>query len=298
MKLFYLIMAHHNFAQLDRMIDALEHPEAKFIIHIDRKVNIKDLHAFKFRSKDNCQLLKTRYNITWGGYNMIPATLSLISAVMKYKTKGYCVLLSGMDYPVKSSDDIIGFLSSNYGHEYMDYEPMPRKDWKESNGGLDRVNYYWFVDSMGIRDSMRMFGLQKKAGMTRRFFNDFDFYGGSLWWCLTTECVDYISRFVRVNDAYCNFFTHAFCPDEIFFNSVIANSHYSEKVQKTSLRYIVWANKPHPETLTVDDYEPVVSSGHLWMRKLDLYNENSLKLMDKIDEGILIRQNQNSQTMR
>lgn len=284
MKVFYLIMAHHHFEQLDRMIDALQHPDARFIIHIDKKMNIRKLKPFGFLSANNCQLVKTRYTITWGGYNMIPATIALISAALKYKGKGYCVLLSGMDYPVKPPNDIMRFLSSNYGIEYMDYAPMPRKDWMD-NGGMDRLDYYWFVDSMGLHDSRRMYKLQKKMDMKRPFFENFNLYGGSLWWCLTTECVEYVLKFVKVNDEYCNFFTHVLCPDEIFFNSIIANSQYGKKVQETNLRYIIWNNKPHPEVLTIDDYDKITSSDCLWMRKLDMQNKNSLKLMDKIDDS-------------
>lgn len=284
MEISYLILAHHNFEHLQNMIDALDHPNVKFFIHIDKKVELSLIKKFRFYHMQNCKLIKNRYCVNWGGYNMIRATLRLIKAAYIPKNKGYYVLMSGDDYPMRDTNYIFDFLSDNYGKEFIYYNSMPYSNWSV-DGGMDRIDYYWFIDTIGFNHSAELCKFQKSINMKRPFFEDFKPYGGSQWWCLTSECVNYILKFLRANDIYQSYFESSFVPDEIFFNSIVGNSPFSSAVTGSNLKYIEWnSEEPHPKILVQSDYPNIISSDNLWIRKVN--RRVSLELINEIDRYI------------
>ena len=66
MRVAHLIMAHKNPSQLARLIKKLEHPEADFFIHIDKKV---DITAFlELGDNNHIKFINKRTLVNWGGY--------------------------------------------------------------------------------------------------------------------------------------------------------------------------------------------------------------------------------------
>lgn len=284
MKLTYLILAHNHPEQLERMIEVLNHKNAEFIIHVDKKSDIKEFLTSKLLTFKNVVFLKKRLPVYWGGYNMVAATLNLMKAALRHNKKGYLILLSGHDFPIKPAEHIYDLLSFNYGNEYVEYFSLPSNEWS-MNGGIDRIAYYWFLDKLGVDESMDLFSLQKNASKTRRYFQNFTPYGGSQWWTLTCECADYILRFINRNTLYKQYYELTFIPDEMFFHSIILNSPFKENVQNDNLRYIDWKTGPEtPRILTSDDLNTLFGSDKLWARKFDI-NRDSL-LLDQIEEKL------------
>lgn len=284
MKLIYLILAHNHPDQLERMIEVLNHKNAEFIIHVDKKSDIKQFLTGKLLAFKNVAFLKKRLPVNWGGYNMVAATLSLMKAALRHNKKGYLILLSGHDFPIKPAEHIYDLLSSNYGNQYVEYFSLPTNEWS-MNGGIDRIAYYWFVDKLGGDESMELYSLQKNAGKTRHYFQNFTPYGGSQWWILTCECADYILKFINCNTIYKEYYELTFIPDEMFFHSIILNSPFKENVQNNNLRYIDWKTGPEtPRILTSDDLNTLFGSDKLWARKFDI-NRAPL-VLDRIEEKL------------
>ncbi len=111
----------------------------------------------------------------------------------------YIILLSGQDYPLKNNDYIAKFLNKNYGKEFIEFEPLPRKKWIE--GGLNRINKYHFMD---IRNRYLKYSLKIISNYlpNRKIPNNIKFFGGSLWWSLTLDCVKYVIDFVSKNHEF------------------------------------------------------------------------------------------------
>ena len=284
MKLTYLILAHNHPEQLERMIEVLNHKNAEFIIHVDKKSDIKEFLTSKLLTFKNVAFLKKRLPVNWGGYNMVAATLNLMKAALRHNKEGYLILLSGHDFPIKPAEHIYDHLSFNYGNEYVEYFSLPSNEWS-MNGGIDRIAYYWFVDKLGVDESMGLFSLQKNVSKTRHYFQNFTPYGGSQWWTLTCECADYILRFINRNPIYREYYELTFIPDEMFFHSIILNSPFKENVQNDNLRYIDWKTGPEtPRILTSDDLNTLFGSDKLWARKFDI-NRGPL-LFDQIEEKL------------
>ncbi|MEH6309078.1 beta-1,6-N-acetylglucosaminyltransferase [Olivibacter sp. CPCC 100613] len=265
----YLILAHDNLSQLDKLVHTLNSSYSRFYIHIDRRVQYKEINRRDFVSLKNVVVLKNRVAIHWGGFNMIKATLSLMWKALNGKDIGYYVLLSGQDFPIKSNEIIYDILSKNYGAEFLQYWSIPYKNWIY-NGGIGRFRYYWFIDKIGFKDSSTLYQLQVKSGFERRYFEDFPPFGGSQWWCLTHEAVTYVVKFINYNKIILNYFEHTLIPDEIFFHTILLNSPFKDKVFNNNLRYLqLEEDKASPNVLTSSDYQILKESNSLWARKFD-----------------------------
>ena len=135
MKIAYLILAHNNMKHLERLIEALNDDEVSFFIHIDKKVNMPAL----IKRYSNVKILENRFDVKWMGYSMVEATLSMLeTAYNSNDCYDYFILLSGVDYPIKSNQYIKSFFAENNGKSFINTVKMP------GNGKtFDRLEYYY-----------------------------------------------------------------------------------------------------------------------------------------------------------
>ena len=109
--------------------------------------------------------------------------------------------------------------------------------------------------------------LQKK-GLGYRSLPDIPIYGGSAWWSLTRECVQYM---VSQKDFVEQVYIDTQFPDESFAQTVIMNSPYATTVVNDDLRYICWEtrNNSHPAVLDITDFYSIIRGKDLFARKID-----------------------------
>ena len=90
-------------------------------------------------------------------------------------------------------------------------------------------------------------------------------------------------EFSRESPEFLLRFTHTFCPEEMFFQSLLLNSLLKHDVVNDNLRYIdwEWRNGTFPANLDESDYEKLIASGKLFGRKLEF--PVGVKLLQKID---------------
>lgn len=74
------------------------------------------------------------------------------------------------------------------------------------------------------------------------------------------------------------------CGEEVFFQTVLWNSSYREKIIKTNLRYVDWSVKAPPKFLDESDYENIVKSNNVFCRKID--SLKSKALIDKLEKYV------------
>lgn len=283
MYLNYLILAHKNLAQVDRLIDNLMGDYTYIYIHIDKRVPAEQIRKHRFASQSRVKVIRNRVAVYWGGFSMVKATLNLMKAASAGGRPGYYTLLSGQDFPLQSNESIRSFFQKNEGKEFMNYWRMPYKGWV--NGGLDRIKYYWFVDKIGMYNSDLFCRFQRENNMERAYFKDYPPYGGSQWWCLSLDCVRYMLDFIERHPSVPEFFEMTLIPDESFFSTILLNSPYSENVVNDNLRYIVFeGGRPHPNLLGADDFPRLMESGKLWARKFDEAHDHTV--LDRIEECI------------
>ena len=273
MKHAFLILAHKNFSQLMQMIAALQSKKSLFFVHIDKKSEmLRHISQAMIESPSNIMLSDRQVNVNWGGFSMIEATVCLMNML---RDSGVCAdyvhLLSGQDLPLCPPQEIDLFFENNYGKNFMEYHTIPCKGW-ENNGGLDRINYKWDVDG-GETDRAKL--------ESRPFLTDIHPYGGSQWWSLTGECVEWMISMCHSGNLLYDFYRNTNIPDEMLFQTAIMHSPFATTVVNDNLRYINWTDGPeYPRILRNEDWDKLRCSGKLFARKFDICKDANI--MNKI----------------
>lgn len=284
MKFIYLILAHQNPCQLRKLVDSLNTDYSTFVIHIDAKIPIFPfLHLFHDYSNGKVFFCPERKNIVWGKYSMIEATMSMIAYALKLELDAdYFHLLSGQDYPVKSNNEILNFFIKHNGRNFIDFFSLPDKRWKVSSG---RILYRW---GMNTTHCMEYSDLEYYNSEKHKIVNipaDYNLYGGSQWWSLHKECLNYLYALYSEGNLF-EAFRYAYIPDEILFQILILNSRFKESVIKNNLRYCRWiAGHPHPEIIDEDDFKLIRNSTNmLFARKFSNSQDQMIKKFDAINK--------------
>lgn len=110
MKIAYLILCHTDPIHISRLANKLTEIDSGFVyIHVDNKVSIKEYKDL-LKSNSKVKFITNRVNVHWGGYSSVKATLNLLDEAYKEYKYDRFVLLQGLDYPLKSNNEIIEFL--------------------------------------------------------------------------------------------------------------------------------------------------------------------------------------------
>jgi hypothetical protein len=280
-KLAFFLLCHKMPEHVIRLIDRLRDVDSFFVVHVDKRAerSVYDtLKEFSDKFPGQVYLCRKRYRCYWGRFGIVQGTLSCIRETMGQELPfDRAFLLSGQDYPIKSISHIRNFLSENAGYEFIEsFAAEEPNRWSEAGGEYSAVNrvLFWtiFFRSRYIQIKWR-----------RRFPLGFRPYCGSTWWCLTRECVNYLDTFVRDNPSFLRYFRTVFIPDEAFFQSILSNSPYRDKIVSDDLRYADWLNPNpmYPRTLETNDLERLMSSPKLFARKFDFRSQQLLALIDK-----------------
>jgi hypothetical protein len=281
MKILYLVAVHKNPDQLQRLISALEDEHTYFIIHIDQKSQFEDFRKVKCKLEDNLYFTKNRYNITWGGVSQIKATLELIDNAFSQKISfDFATFISGQDFPIVPQHSIRAFFQKYPDINFLECTKLPYSGW-QLNGGIDRVNYYWFVDRLGPRMANLLYRAQKVAGLRKRKIAFSTLYGGSSWWSINRKCLEFIHRNAGKDSEYFKYYENTFCADEIYFQTFLMNSSFRDTIENNNLRYIDWNKGPQfPRVLDSSDYESVIMSGKHFARKFE-EGSDLLQMLEK-----------------
>ena len=283
MAIAYLIIAHKSPDQLLRLIRALQDPAVFFVMHIDQRAGEEVYGPLRDYASTHPELLLTkRHTCYWGGFGIAQAMIECLQTALNSKRDfDYAILLSGQDYPIKTPADIAGFLEKNRGSQFIESFSLVKPNQWTNHGGYfqaeARVRYWTFF----LRS--RVFHLRWK----RKFPFGWEPYGGSQWWCLSRECLEYIASFMRKNPSFVRYFQYVFIPDESLFQSILSNSKFRDKIVDDNLRYIDWENPnpDYPRTLEADDFEKLQRSPKLFARKFQ--PGRSGECLDRIDREIL-----------
>lgn len=172
MNLNYIILAHKNFVQFRRLIERLDSAEARFYIHVDASADLSDFEN-ELRSNERCVFLTgaQRLPITWGHVNMVKAVLHGITRILADQRRGYTLLLSGQDYPLKSNAYIQQFFQANYGTNFIECFSLPvtQQSAVSVHGGINRATWIQakrVSGSMDRLDDYTFFFSQRKGNYT------------------------------------------------------------------------------------------------------------------------------------
>ena len=304
MKIAYLIIAHDQPRQFNRMIKALDSECVSFFVHIDSKMNISEFSCPNF--KDNVIFIKNRISVIQGGFSLTQAMINLMKTASILSEFDYFIFLSGRDYPIKDNNYIYDFLKDNYPMNFINFYPLV--------GDADCINNikkYYFIDLIYrsprfLQKTLKAIQLFSHKWLTdRSFINNMIPYRGSQWFCLNRQTVDYIVNFIDSQNAnkYISFFKYVWGSDEIFFQTLVLNSAYAQQCRyydqdiknpkkfmrnenKAYLHYIDWCwDRENPAVFDIGDFQTLKACDALFARK---FCENkSEKLLYYIDHYLL-----------
>jgi len=117
--------------------------------------------------------------------------------------------------------------------------------------------------------------LQKLLGVNRIKNAPVVFQKGGVWFSITHALACYV---VDNMPRYRAYYRHSSCADEIWLQTLVANSPFMEKRAfmgwddelTATMRYVDWnVDGASPRTLTSADYDTLMQSGMLFARKFD-----------------------------
>lgn len=313
MTISYIILAHKQPKQLRRLINRLNAPWVKFYVHIDRNNKLQPFQN-ELRNLDNLYFLndEERFPGIWGDIGIVKGTLGAMSLVVDQNSEGYCILITGQDYPLRTNSEIRSFLEKKPAKNFISIYQTP-DSWKghfkerickykvnkSSNRGHFLLISSIFDKDFYKKDSLGQINYLIKTGKTkalkrilkrRKFPKIIKPYGGGVYFALPIRTIKNILAFHNDNPEFLKFNEYTLCADEVFFHSIIM--HVKEKKEidiAPSLTYANWnrPNGPLPVTFKVKDFEEIkkASENYLFARKFDI--EIDERILDKCDEVLL-----------
>lgn len=258
----YLVMAHNDFYILEKLVQLIDDERNDIYLHIDKKVKEFPFEEYRTLVKKSRIFFVKRRNIQWGSFTMIKTELELYQAAAQVGYD-YYHLLSGVDLPIKSQDEIHSFFDSYRGMEFIachnSYEPR-------YNDRKHRFQYYHLFNDYGVmRRGIRrlnriLLDFQRVVGIDR-YKDKYEYYFGANWASLTHQAVEILLSHRKVIHKRYSF---SHCCDEVYKQTILMNEGVNLfKGENPIARLIVWGETDgdwHPKIFTINDYEQLHDS--------------------------------------
>jgi glycoside transferase family 14 len=261
-----LIISHEKPAVLRRLVAVLDHPDNDVFIHIDKKCDIEKFQVETQHSR--VVLLDNRIDGRWGDYSLVEIELNLIAEASKHGVYDYLHLISGVDYPVKSMQEIHDFCNEHNGAEFIGIaQNVTDKElnWRSQHyflfsDGFKSTNPFKRVTRALFARLQSVVGYKRYKGKVVK---------GAQWWSITYDFAAYLLQHrVQIERN----FRHTYCPDELVVQTMCWNSPFRERIYNTEdefegcKRYIPWHNG-YLAPFASEDFIRMKDSGKWFGRK-------------------------------
>ena len=308
MKQAYLIIAHNKVEQLKFLLSLLDYEKHDIFILFDQKAMITEKQKNEISKKvTKSNIFFTReIPIYWGDYSLVESEIELFETANKQENYSMYHLLSGVDLPLDTAENIYNFFDSRKEYNFL---TMVSDELYIRNKVYERVAFKTMFPHLTVRTVNNNF-LRLVLNVYRKFevelqrifkidcFKKFnlELKYASNWCSLNKNAVDIL---LEEKKLIASIFKNSKVNDELFIPTILQkhqllNSVYS--IEPTNdkptdfqgnLRYINWWDgSPHTWTSSSHDIEQLKYGkklGHLFSRKFDLekYPEMT-ELIEKI----------------
>ena len=275
----HLILAHKSPKQLGRLVKRLLHPYASVYIHLDRKVPIGPFKQALLEAGIDADFIPNRYRINWSAFSMVEATLNSFRYISTIGNFDFVNLLSGEDYPLKSSAEFLTFLTNHWDKSFMEFQKSGDLWWEEAQARFKR----YYLNDITWRGKYLLEEVVNQLTRPRKLPENIAIVGKSQWFTLSMSHLRYILENEKEVTYLKRFFRYSWAPDEFFFQTLLYNSPHRESIINNNLRYINWdEGKSSPKILTTVDLPVLEASGDFFARKFNLDVDSVV--IDRIDE--------------
>ena len=217
--------------QVYRLIKQVYSQDHYIFIHVDKR------HEFMYRELEklanmlpNLRMVKRRFSTIWGEASRLMMWFSAIQELLEMKDWpdwDFILNLSESHYPVKTQEELVSFLSSNKGNNFVKGNGRRDPGMLIKKQGLDET----FYECDG-----RMWRLGP-----RKLPEGVEIDGGSDWICLSREFVTYVLHsqdelLVGLKKVY----SLTLFALESFFHTVLRNSHLCTTYIDNNLHLTNW----------------------------------------------------------
>jgi hypothetical protein len=310
----YIILVHKNPLQLIRLVNKLSESNVYFYIHIDKLVDSKPfLEAAKDISNIHFISDEKREEGVWCGIGLVKATINTLNQIITDDRKGYCILLSGQDYPIKNNLYIKTFLLKNYGLNFIETFDIPTENWFHK--GMDRINNYKFNLSnkrghfvilpsilqlefyslSTLKSIIKLILKNKLLFIFKLLFkrnhpNNISPKGGSAFWGLPIETVKNVILYLEKNPEFLTYHQYTFNPDELFFQTIVSHlNKENSELMGDSLTFVDWGREDTigAPNLSIEHFDKIIKQPEnvLFARKFE-YEKDS-KILSKLDSYLI-----------
>lgn len=287
----YMIIAHNQFEILDILVKMLDDERNDIYIHIDKNSGEFNNDRILSLVKYSNVFFADRVGVTWGDYSQINCEMNLLKEAVKnseYNNYSYYHLISGVDMPIKTNDEIYSFFQNNKGKEFVHFSnntPLPEFE--------NRIRYYHL-----FRKKRNLFFkiiaqlvliIQKMLKINRLKKTDLVVQKGCNWFSITDDFAKYI---VSKDEFIKRTFNFCYCGDEVFVQTMLVNSPFADNLYMPTCndnhlacaRHIDW-NRGNPYTFKADDFDELINSKAMFARKFSLENKDIIyKIHNYVEE--------------
>jgi hypothetical protein len=313
MNINYLLLAYDNPKQLKRIIIALNTINTWFYIHIDKKSKrenfINELQEFNNISFVEASVSE---DVIWADFSTVSATLKCLKLVKQLNEKGYCVLISEHDYPVKSNQEILNYFNLNYGNLFIAANLLNSQEQNSLEIYNQRIISYKINFSSKKNDFVLLSSIWNKLFYKRKTFLkiyklickkklvyllnllknrkppiEIDHFWGSQWWAVPNENISEILEFIDNNPNVLKYYKNTLAVDELFFQTILKHIDkykFDKFIFNLRPTFMKWNNnESSPKILTSFDFNELITlpDRFLFARK---FNQNiDSNVLDMLD---------------
>jgi hypothetical protein len=280
----YIILAHRNPSHLSRLIKRLDDGSSLFFVHLDKRVEMEPFANAIPHEK--VKFIDERVVVIWADFSLVQATLNLMQTALETGNGGFTILLSGVDYPIKSNRSINEFLERCKDMNFITIFSM-----KPGDRVYDDIFCHTKINKSDGRGDFELIPCKPESKIACL---DNTFLKGGTWLALNFDTLKKTLDFVRENWACLDeYYRNRAYSDEIFFQAIVSHLSRRDKTirMRRSLTYTDWKPKTEgeslPRTFGKDDLEVLLSrsEGKLFARKFDgeysPYSEEVLNFLDR-----------------
>ncbi|XP_070811439.1 LOW QUALITY PROTEIN: xylosyltransferase 1 [Pituophis catenifer annectens] len=229
---FVLVVHGRASRQLMRMFKAIYHQDHFYYIHVDKRSNYLHRQVLQFASQyPNVRVTSWRMATIWGGASLLSTYLQSMQDLLEMKDWpwDFFINLSAADYPIRTNDQLVAFLSRYRNMNFLKSHGRDNARFIRKQG-LDRLflecdTHMWRLGDRKIPEGITV-------------------DGGSDWFLLNRKFVEYIT--FSTDDLVTKmkqFYSFTLLPAESFFHTVLENSPHCDTMVDNNLRITNWNRK-------------------------------------------------------
>ncbi|QEM82175.1 beta-1,6-N-acetylglucosaminyltransferase [Halomonas binhaiensis] len=272
MKVSFVLLAHEHPDQLRDLLFSLLSSGSDVFVHYDANAS----HDLESESKNwaleglsGNLYFAERVKVVWGEWSIVQATLNcLYLAREKGFNSDYFMLISGSCMPVKPVALLQKYLSTS-GKDHIEIVDAEANRWVTDGIQQERWNYFhffnWRYQEFFFRASNKV---QKTLGVSRKLPLNHIAHMGSQWWCLRSETISAILSLVDSHKELVEFYKKTWIPDELFFQTLVANLVPKDEVSMAPLTRYQFNSRGVPRVYYDDSLPELLGETQFFARKI------------------------------